>query len=201
MKQFYSLIVFSILTVLVSCAPLKKEQSCTLQFEKIRSLSNLNKNYFVRGNIFSHGVYMVFYGDLGNRTFITVRSPFGRKLFSVSYLDGEVCLFIPDVPEKCGKDLDIYWDYLNVKTPFDLKDLLTGRFKISKDADYRCKNGDLIVENDGMEIIYEGLKVKKVNFKNFSAYYYYEDRNIKKIVIEKEGEEIFRIYIREIREV
>jgi len=60
---------------------------------------------------------MVFYGDLGNRTFITVRSPFGRKLFSVSYLDGEVCLFIPDVPEKCGKDLDIYWDYLNVKTP------------------------------------------------------------------------------------
>ncbi len=199
MKRVYSLLFLTVL-ILTSCAPLKKEQGCFIRFEKIKSLSNQDKNYFVRGNIFSHGIYTVFYGDLGKRTFITVRSPFGRKLFSVSYIDGVVCLLLPDTPEICGKDLDIYWDYLNVKTPFDLKNLLTGRFKINKKADYYCKNGDLIVEYDGMEIFYKDLRIKKVNFKDFSAYYYYEDGKVKKIVIKEEGKEIFRIYIREMRE-
>ena len=199
MKRVYTLLFLTVL-ILTSCVPLKKEQSCLIQFEKLKSLSYQNKNYFVRGNIFSHGIYTVFYGDIGKRTFITVRSPFGRKLFSVSYKNGEVCLLLPDTPEKCGKDLDIYWDYLNVRTPFDLKNLLTGRFRISENADYYCKNRNLVVENDGMEIFYEGLRIKKVNFKDFSAYYYYEDGKIKKIAIKKEGKEIFRIYIRELRE-
>ena len=199
MKRVYSALFFIIL-ILVSCAPLKKEEICAVQFEKIKSLSHQSKNYFVRGNIFSHGIYTVFYGDLGERTFITVRSPFGRKLFSVSYTRGEVCLLLPDRSEKCGKDLDMYWDYLNVRTPFDLKSLLTGRFRISKNADYHCKDGNLIIEDKGMEIFYEGLRLKKVNFKGFSAYYYYDDEKIKKIVIKKEGREIFRIYIRELRE-
>ena len=199
MKRLYAVLLSTVLIV-VSCAPLKKEQSCIIQFEKIKSLSYQNKNYFVRGNIFSHGIYTVFYGDLGKRTFITLRSPFGRKLFSVSYKNGEVCLLLPDTPEKCGKDLDMYWDYLNVKTPFDLKNLLTGRCRIGEDAYYYCKNGNLIVEEKGMKIFYEGLKIKKVNFKDFSAYYYYGDGKIKKIVIKKGDKEIFRIYIREIRE-
>ncbi len=199
MKRVYTLLLLTVL-ILTSCAPLKKEQSCFIQFEKVRSQSYEKKDYFVRGNIFSHGIYTVFYGDLGKRTFITVRSPFGRKLFSVSYADNKVCLLLPDTPEKCGKDLDIYWDYLNVKTPFDLKSLLTGKFNAGKDADYYCNNGDLIVEYNGMEIIYGGSRIKKVNFKDFSAYYYYEDGKIKKIVIKDEGKEIFRIYIRELRE-
>ena len=200
MKKVYTLLLL-ILIILLSCAPLKKEQSCTSHFEKVKFLSQQNKNYFIRGNIFSHGIYFVFYGDLGERTFITVRSPFGRKLFSISYKNGEICLFLPDKPEKCGKDLDMYWDYLNVKTPFDLKNLLTGKFHISKNADYYCENKSLIVKYSRMQIFYEGLKIKKVNFKNFSAYYYYEDGKIEKIVIKENGKEIFRIYVRELREV
>ncbi|WP_457635682.1 hypothetical protein [Persephonella sp.] len=200
MKRSLSTLI-AVIFFAVSCAPLKKEKSCEIWFEKVKTASYGDKNYFIRGNIFIHGAYTVFYGDLGKRTFLTVRSPFGRKLFSISYQNSQICLLLPDLPEKCGKDLDIYWDYLNVKTPFDLKSLLTGRFKIGEDADYRCINGNLVVEYNGMEIFYEGLRTKEVNFKDFSAYYYYEDGKIKKIVIREKGKEIFRIYVRELREV
>lgn len=199
MRKFFP--VFLIAVFVFSCAPLKKEEGCRIEFEKIKALSDQNKNYFVRGNLFVRGAYLIFYGDVGKRTFITLRSPFGRKLLSVYYSGEKVCVRLPGEAEKCGKDLDIYWDYIGVNLPFDIKDLLSGKIKISDNASYQCRDGNVYVEQDDLNLVYKGLRLKEIDYRGFAVLYYYEDNNLKKIIVKKGKKEIFRIYIRELREV
>ncbi|SNZ07068.1 hypothetical protein SAMN06265182_0904 [Persephonella hydrogeniphila] len=198
MRNFFLILLVAIFVF--SCVPLKKEEGCRLEFERIKTVSKQHKDYFIRGNLFVHGAYLVFYGDIGRRTFITLRSPFGRKLFSVYYSGEKICVRLPGEPEKCGKDLDIYWDYIGVKVPFSIRNLLTGKINISDHADYTCKNGDVYIEQDGLVLVYRGLKIKKLKYRDFTVSYFYEDKELKKVVVKKEGKEIFRIYIRELRE-
>ncbi|WP_457643191.1 hypothetical protein [Persephonella sp.] len=187
--------------VLFSCAPLVKEESCKIQFEKIKELSQQENDYKIRGNLFLHGIYLVFYGKLGNSSEIIVRSPFGKRLFTVRYTGEEVCVRLPESPEKCGKDLDIYWDYLNVKIPFDLKRLLTGKPKITDDATYSCVNGKLIVKENETKLFYRNTKLEKIEYKEFQVYYSYEEGRLKKITVKNRDKEIFRIYIRQLEEL
>jgi len=190
-----------ILLLITSCAPLIKKESCDIRFEQIKKESQTQKNYKIRGNLFIHGAYLVFYGKLGKETKLTVRTPFGKKLFSIVYTENTICVITGRTDSICGRELDIYWDYLNVKIPFDLKDLLTGKPRIKDDARYVCRGGELIIFQDDFQLIYKGKRLSRIVHRNFSADYFYEDGRIHRIQIKQDNKEIFRIYIRQLEVV
>ncbi|NPA58626.1 MAG: hypothetical protein GXN94_04975 [Aquificae bacterium] len=185
----------------VSCAPLVKKENCRLEFEKVKALSQEAGEYKVRGNLFVKGAYLVFYGKLGKRTDITVKTPLGGSVLSVSYEGDTVCLKLAGKKQVCGSQLDMYWDYLNVKMPFHLKHLLTGRFPISENANYSCDGRKLKVRDGELELIYDNGLLEKAVFDGFSAEYSYEEGKIRKITVKKDGVEVFKIYIRELERV
>jgi len=185
----------------VSCAPLLKKETCELRFQTIKELSRDTADYKIRGNIFLHGIYLVFHGKLGKTSNLTVRTPFGNRLFTVEYSKQQVCVETKSSSKICGKELDIYWDYLNINAPFDLKELLTGRFPVSEKAQYRCEGRKLIITQDGAEFIYDNNRIKEVHFKGFSAIYNYDEDRLKKIVVKDGDTEVFRIYIRQLERI
>ncbi|WP_457624125.1 hypothetical protein [Persephonella sp.] len=201
MRKPAVLFLTAIILFVTSCAPLIKKENCSIRFEQIKKESAKQKDYRIRGNLFVHGIYLVFYGKLGKETKLSVRSPFGKKLFSISYQKDTICVSTGKEDRICGRELDVYWDYLNVRIPFDLKDLLTGRPVITDGARYVCNGDELIIFQNDSRLIYRGKRLERIVYRDFSADYFYEDGKIHKIQIKQDGKEIFRIYIRQLEAI
>ena len=199
MKKILFLFLIFLIGFVWSCAPLKRT-SCEIEFDRILKLSAENQDRFIRGNLFIHGIYTVFYGSLGNKSQLTFRTPFGNKLFTLKYSPEKICVITPQGENLCGKDLDMYWDYFNLKIPFDIRELLTGQFKISPKDKHYCKDGFLIVEDNGAVLKYNSLKPVEISYKGFKAVYRYNEDKPEKITLYQDGQELLRIYIRELRE-
>ncbi len=187
--------------IIASCAPLVKKERCQLYFKKIVKTSLESKPVFIRGNIFVHGAYLIFYGKFDENSSIVVKSPFGRKLFSVDYLKDSVCVKFSGQEKICSKNLSMYWDYLNIKLPFDLKQILTGKFKIDKNASFSCSEKGITVINKGVRIFYVGDRPTRVEYNKFILLYSYDNGKIEKITIQEKSKELLRIYIRETRKL
>ncbi len=187
--------------LIFSCAPLIKKETCQDYYRKLIIESRKDNSYFVRGNIFIHGLYLVFYGNLKEDSSIVVRSPFGKKLFSLLYTKDKMCVELPGKEKICGKDLDIYWDYLNIDIPFDLKQMLTGKFPISENAVFQCSKDGLTVKEKNLTILYKNYRPVNVRYRDFMLLYSYEEGKIKKITVKEKDKELFRVYIREMRKL
>ena len=194
-----TILITGITVLLLSCAPLNKKNICNVQFERLKLESKQAKKFYLRGNLFVHGIYLVFYGTIGSETKLTFRSPFGKKLFDVFYTKNEICVRLPNSEPTCGEDLKLYWDYLNINLPFDIQSLLTGKFKFNDKASYQCNGNNIIILNNNAIYLYEDNKIKEIKYKDFTAKYFYDGYILTKIVIYENDVELFRIYIRELK--
>ena len=190
-------LITALLVVLVSCAPLIEKDKCQFYYKKVLETSYQEEPIFIRGNIFVHGAYLIFHGNFNKNSSIVVRTPFGKKLFSIEYMEDNICIKTPNREKLCGKNLDIYGEYLNIRLPIDLKQILTGRFKLDKNAFFQCSEKGITVINKGVKISYRGDRPVKVEYNGFLLLYSYHNGRIKKITVKREGKEILKIYIRE----
>ncbi|NPA12795.1 MAG: hypothetical protein GXO45_02280 [Aquificae bacterium] len=182
----------------------KPSMFCAMNFGKVKALSTAKKDYQVKGGIVLKGIYLKFTGVVGKETKLDFYPPIGRKVLTVKYQGDTICLQAPDKGEVCSEDTDIYMDYLGIKMPFDVRDLLTGRPKIPEDAEYTCEGKFLIVNTKDTRFVYSldgEPKLKKVVYGDFEAEYIYENGKLKAIEIKANGEKLLKIYIKQIKEV
>ncbi|WP_457641622.1 hypothetical protein [Persephonella sp.] len=194
-------ILVLILLIFVSCAPIKKKITCEDRFHAVlKSQTKKKKSFKVTGTIFTGGIFFIFNGKFNEEDKVNIFTPLGQKVLSIKYKNNELCL-VEKNEEMCGIDTDIFKEYIKSEIPFDLKSLLTGKFDLSKDNRYICKNDRLIVDAGKFSIIFKGTRPVKLIYKDYFAQYRYELNRIKSIYILKKDreEEILKIYIKSIK--
>ena len=194
----YIFIIF--ILILSSCAPLKKQITCEERFYKLLKNSRKEvKPFRISGTIFAGGVFFLFTGNFDRGKSISIFTPLGQKVVSIRYkTDKELCLLYKD-QEDCGFDSNILSKYIKTDIPFNLENLLTGRFHLDEKSSYECENNFITVKTGNYTIRYRGFFPEEVKFKNFTAYYRYESGKIRSIFILKNNEELLKIYVKSVR--
>ncbi|WP_457621424.1 hypothetical protein [Persephonella sp.] len=191
-----------ILTIIVlsSCSPIKKHLTCEERFYRIlKSNTGKPKPFQITGTIFTGGVFFLFTGRFEKSKDLSIFTPLGQKVATVRYISEERLCISHDGIEECDSNINILSKYINSDIPFNLENLLTGRFFIPRESVYRCEK-DYIIINTGRYIIkYRNIKPETITFKNFSVLYRYESGKIKSIFILKNGKEIIKIFVKRVK--
>ncbi|RMD45135.1 MAG: hypothetical protein D6831_04240 [Aquificota bacterium] len=194
-SQIVFFVIFSLL--FFSCAKIEKN-ICEKQFLSIVNSSEKKVSIKrVNGSIYAKGIIFLFRASVDKNIKIDLFTPFGNKVAEFLQDNEKICLYIKN-NSICGKSTDVYKEILNEYVPFDLTNLITGQFKISKNSQFTCKDNQIDIKDKGVIYTYKHGVLQKVFYNGFSVVYQYENEKPKRVVLKSNGDTLIKIFVRDI---
>jgi len=179
-KRYISfLLSFFIIAVLFnSCSVKVKEEdfkklTCEDKFKQILEYSK--KDYTqakAKGRLIADGITLTFIGSLGNEWNFNFYLPFGKKILSLKANDNNLCVNYQG-RKICEKEKIFYKKVLRIDIPFSFKELISGKYQISPNANYKCVGNKVIINDKNAQFVYEYLKPTTVKYKDYLIKYTY----------------------------
>jgi len=189
-KHFIPLIlsfifIFSLNSCSVKIQEKEKEFAKLTCEERFQEILKYSKEPFtkakVKGRLQTEGITLTFIGKIGDSGEINFYLPFGKKVLSLKTKDDDLCINY-NKGNICNKEKLFYKRVLDIDIPFQFRELISGRYKIDENAEYRCEGDKVIVKTKDVELIYKYLKPQIVKYDDYRIEYTYDNDLIPKTI-------------------
>lgn len=173
---------FLILIFFIEGCSVKKEvktittEKCGEIVSKIKNLPTDNNIYKITGIIKGKGfLYALFKGYINDKYKISFYTPFGKKIYDIESPDKNIICIKDKRDIICIDKSDFYKVFLKIDIPFNLKEIILGKYNLKDINDYICKNDEVIFKRKNEEYIYSLKgKIKNLKFNKYQINYHWE---------------------------